>query len=100
MTIKSIKHKGLKKLYENPNAKINPALINPKHLNRLEIILAILDNDSLSLNDFDLSYHLHPLKGNLKDYYSVWVDAVWRVIFKYSKENREVSDVDYLNYHS
>ena len=41
MAIKSIKHKGLKKLYENPNAKINPALINPKHLNRLEIILAI-----------------------------------------------------------
>jgi proteic killer suppression protein len=48
----------------------------------------------------DMNYpgsDLHPLKGNLKNFFSVSVSGNWRVIFRF--ENGEVFDVDYLDYH-
>jgi proteic killer suppression protein len=40
---------------------------------------------------------LHPLKGSLKNYWSVSVSGNWRVIFRF--EDGYVLDVDYLDYH-
>ena len=40
---------------------------------------------------------LHPLKGNLKGYFSVSVSGNWRVIFRF--EGQDAADVDYLDYH-
>jgi proteic killer suppression protein len=40
---------------------------------------------------------LHPLKGNLKDFWSVTVRANWRIIFRF--EDGDVFDVDLLDYH-
>ena len=50
------------------------------------------------LADLDLPGHrLHPLKGNLEGYWSVTVQANWRVIFRF--EEGHAVDVDYLDYH-
>lgn len=40
---------------------------------------------------------LHPLKGDLLDYWAVTVKANWRIIFKF--ENGNAYLVDYLDYH-
>ena len=40
---------------------------------------------------------LHPLKGNYQGFWSVTVQANWRVIFRFAEG--DVVDVDYLDYH-
>lgn len=42
-------------------------------------------------------YRLHPLKGDLAGYWSVWVSGNWRLIFLF--ENGYASDVDLVDYH-
>ena len=38
---------------------------------------------------------LHPLKGDLKGFWSVKVTGNWRVIFRFDEEPRDVDLVDY-----
>jgi len=40
---------------------------------------------------------LHPLKGNLKDYWAVTVSGNWRLIFKFKKDH--ASDITLIDYH-
>jgi proteic killer suppression protein len=40
---------------------------------------------------------LHPLKGALRGHWAVKVSGNWRATFRF--EDREVVDVDYLDYH-
>jgi proteic killer suppression protein len=91
--IKSFKHKGLKKLYESGSKQG----VKPEHVARLRLILARLDA-SAAPEDMNLpGLRLHPLKGALKNYWSVSVSGNWRVIFRF--EDGYVLDVDYLDYH-
>jgi proteic killer suppression protein len=42
-------------------------------------------------------YRLHPLKGKLKGFHAVDVQANWRVIFRFA--DGDAFEVDYLDYH-
>ena len=42
-------------------------------------------------------WRLHPLKGELKGFWSVTVSGNWRVIFRF--ENGDAFDVDLVDYH-
>lgn len=42
-------------------------------------------------------WRLHPLKGDLAGRWAVWVDANWRLVFKF--DGVDVVGVDYLDYH-
>lgn len=91
--IKSFKHRGLKALYEDKATKS----IAPKHLRKLTDILGFLDQSTCP-QDMNLpGFGLHPLKGKLKGYYSVWVSGNWRVTFRF--QDGDVYDVNYLDYH-
>jgi proteic killer suppression protein len=91
--IRSIRHKGLKRLYEDDD----PRGVISEHAERLRDILARLDA-AATVADMDLpGFRLHPLKGELKGFWAVTVRANWRVIFHFA--DREVSDVDYVDYH-
>ena len=91
--IKNFKHKGLKKLYETGSRQG----VQPKHVNRLRLILARLDA-SQSPQDLRLpGLNLHPLKGIFKGYWAVSVSENWRVIFRFEENN--AVDVNYLDYH-
>ena len=47
---------------------------------------------ALTLDDIDIhSFHLHPLTGNLKGFWSITVRANWRIIFRF--ENGKAFDV-------
>jgi proteic killer suppression protein len=41
-------------------------------------------------------WRLHPLKGDLAGYWSVWVSASWRLTFRFAGEDAEI--VDYQGY--
>ncbi len=40
---------------------------------------------------------LHPLKGELKGFWSVWVTGNWRIIFRF--DGGHACDVDLVDYH-
>lgn len=66
-------------------------------MDKLENILAVL-NRSRSPEDMDLpGFRLHPLKGDLKGWWSVTVRANWRVIFRF--KDGDAHDVDLVDYH-
>jgi proteic killer suppression protein len=91
--IRSFHHKSLKRLYEDDDARG----LNPGHVEKLRRILARLDI-AKTPQDLDLpGYRLHPLKGDLKGFWAVTVQANWRVTFRLS--GGHVFDVDYVDYH-
>lgn len=91
--IRSIRHKGLKRLYEHDD----PRGVTAEHVAKLRDILVRLDAAS-TVADMDLpGFRLHPLKGELKGFWAVTVRANWRVVFRFAE--RDVLDVDYLDYH-
>jgi len=60
----------------------------------------ILDVLNATKNPEDVnipSFRPHPLKGELKGYWSVWVNGNWRVTFVFIGINVEL--VDYQDYH-
>ena len=91
--IRSIRHKGLKRLYEDDDARG----VIAEHAAKLRDILARLDAAGTE-QDMDLpGFRLHPLKGNVKGLWAVTVRANWRVIFRFAEG--DAVDVDYLDYH-
>jgi proteic killer suppression protein len=91
--IRSIRHKGLKHLYEDDDPRGVPS----QHVEKLRDILARLDAAG-TVADMDLpGFRRHPLKGGLKGFWAVTVRANWRVIFRF--EDNDVLDVDYVDYH-
>lgn len=91
--IRSIRHKGLKRLYEDDDRRG----VRAEHLTKLQDILARLDA-ARSIADIDLpGFRLHALKGDLKGFWAVTVTANWRVIFRF--ENHDAADVDLVDYH-
>jgi toxin HigB-1 len=91
--IRSFRHKGLRRLYENDERRGVPK----EHVEKLRDILARLDA-SADAADMDLpGFRLHALKGECKGYWAVTVRANWRVIFRF--EGEDARDVDYVDYH-
>jgi len=43
------------------------------------------------------AFKLHPLHGDLKGHWSVWVNGNWRVTFRFFGADAEL--VDYQDYH-
>ena len=71
--------------------------IQPKHANRLRLILARL-NASTGPRDMDLpGLFLHELKGARTQTRSVRVSGNWRVTFVFEASHAKV--VDYKDYH-
>ncbi len=91
--IKTFRHKGLEKWFENGSK----SGIMPEHAGRLKLILGVLDAAN-EPGDMGLpGLKLHSLKGPLKGFWAVSVSGNWRVIFRF--EGNDVFDVDYVDYH-
>jgi proteic killer suppression protein len=91
--IRSIRHKGLKRLHQDDDRRG----VIAEHVEKLRDILARLDAAGTA-SDMDLpGFRLHALKGNLRGFWAVTVRANWRVIFRFA--DRDAFDVDYMDYH-
>jgi toxin HigB-1 len=91
--IKSFLHKGLERLFTTGSK----AGIRADHAKRLRLQLTRLDA-ARGPADMGLpGWRLHPLKGDLKGYWAVWVDKSWRLTFMFEGEDAIL--VDYQDYH-
>ena len=91
--IQTFRHRGLKRLYERGD----PSQVRADQAQRIALALADLD-DANKPSDLDLpGYRLHPLKGNLKGFWSISISANWRISFRF--EEGDAYDVDLVDYH-
>lgn len=92
--IVSIRHKGLKRLYETGD----PRELRQDQVKRIRRVLGLLDA-AARIEDVDQlpGMRLHPLKGDLAGFWSVSVSGNWRVIFRFA--DGEAHDVDLVDYH-
>lgn len=91
--ILSIRHKGLRRLYENDD----PSGVRPDQAARLKRVLLVLSR-IVAAKEADIpGWRLHALRGDLKGYWSITVSGNWRVIFRMDGTN--VTDVDLVDYH-
>ena len=90
--IKTIRHKGLKRLFEQDD----PSGVSPEHVGKLRNILATL-HAARTVDHMNLpGFRPHLLKGEFKGFWAVTVRANWRVIFRF---HVDAEDVDYVHYH-
>ena len=91
--IRSIKHKGLQRFFETGNM----SGIQAKHASLISDRLAALDT-ARSIHDMDVpGYRLHPLKGRMRDRWSIKISGNWRLTFEFIDGDAYV--VDYEDYH-
>jgi toxin HigB-1 len=93
LSIRSFKHRGLKRLYELGDSRG----IRTDLLDRVEDILTRLDNAETAQAMKLPGYRLHRLKGKLKGFWTVTVNANWRIVFHFKDE--DAFDVDLIDYH-
>ena len=91
--IRSFRHAGLGKFFRTGSK----AGIQPAHAHRLQDQLFLLDEADKPSKMNVPGWHLHPLKGELADHWSVRVDGNWRLTFRF--EGEDATLVDYRDYH-
>lgn len=91
--IKSIRHKGLARLYQSGST----SGVQATHVMRLRLQLAALDTAQV-IEDLAIpGFGLHPLKGKLEGRWSIRVNGNWRLTFEFVDGNVHV--LDYEDYH-
>lgn len=91
--IVSIQHKGLRLLWTKNDASKLPH----NQVEKIRLVLTLL-NAAEKINDLNFpGAGLHPLKGELADYWAVTVKTNWRIIFRFRDGN--VYLVDHVDYH-
>jgi len=91
--IKSFKHKGLMKFFEEGMT----SGIQPKHAKKLRMQLAAIDTAHV-VEDIDMpGYRLHALKGNRAGVWSITVSGNWRITFEFVDGNAYI--LNYEDYH-
>lgn len=93
--IEKFKHKGLKKYWTNDDASKIPS----EMVDKIRMILELLDNVEIVPQDFEAfkNLRIHPLKGELKGFWSLDVTDNYRIIFKFKDKN--AYDIDLLDTH-
>ena len=91
--IRTFRHRGLKRLYEQGD----PSKLRADQAKRIGNVLADLD-DAGKPNDLAMpGYRLHALKGDLKGSWSITISGNWRITFRF--EGGDAFDVDLVDYH-
>lgn len=91
--IRSFRHKGLRRYYETGSK----AGIRPEHAQRLRMQLAALDT-ATRIGDLEIpGFRLHPLRGEPRDRWSIWVNGNWRLTFEFRDGDAFI--LDYEDYH-
>lgn len=94
MRIQSFRHKGLKRLYETGETRG----LRADMVAKIEDILHAIDQ-ARTIDQVGLfpGWKLHPLKGDRRGEWSVWVTGNHRITFRVDAE--DVSDINLDDYH-
>ena len=91
--VRNFRHKGLQRLFQHDDGSKLP----PDMVARIRLILSTL-HAAQAIEAMDIpTFRLHPLKGEMKGFFSVTVRANWRIIFRF--EGGEAFDLDFVDYH-
>lgn len=91
--IVSIRHKGLRKFYQSGST----SGIQAKHAKKLRMQLIALDT-ATTIDDMRIpGFRLHPLQGEAKGRWSIWVSGNWRLTFEFRAGQFHL--LDYEDYH-
>lgn len=96
MHIASIRHKGLRQLYEDDNAKG----VQASSADKIKKLMFTMET-ATSLDDLAVfpGWRLHPLKGDRTGFWSLTVTGNWRMIFQYDEATNTASMLDLIDYH-
>ena len=94
MAIKSIRHKGLRRLYEEDDSRGVQAAFADKLRDMLHALDAAATIDEVETVP---GWRLHPLKGDLRGYWSLSVSGNWRLVFRFA--DGDAFDLDLTDYH-
>ena len=92
--INSFADKRTEQIFKGTVVKKLDTVLQKKVLRRLRYIDAAVEIEDLRIPP---SNKLEKKKGELKDFYAVWVNTQWRIIFKWI--NNEANDVQLVDYH-
>ena len=92
--IRSFRHKGLKRLFEDDDPRGVPAQVAQK-VRRMLAQLHV--SESPGGMDGMPGWRLHPLKGDRAGQWSVTVTGNLRIVFRF--EGEDAVDVDLVDYH-
>ena len=71
--------------------------VEAKYAGKIRRILSALEAASKPGHLSAPGFGLHPLKGDMKGYWSMIVGANWRIIFRFVET--DIADVDLVDYH-
>jgi proteic killer suppression protein len=86
-------HKGLERLCRTGSTRG----VQAAHAEKLRRVLSALDAAGSPMELDHPAYRLHPLKGELKGHWSIWVNGNWRVTSRFAGTDVEL--VDYTDCH-
>ncbi len=92
--IGSIRHKGLRRLFEAGDGKLLRPDMVPRSRRMLSAIHAA---EELAELESVPGWRLHALKGDLKGSWSLSVSGNWRLVFTWNKGT--ATDIDLVDYH-
>ena len=92
--IKSFGDKQTAQIYKGRYVKRLDTDLQRKALRRLRYIEAVQTLEDLRVPP---SNKLEKKTGDLKDFYAIWVNAQWRIIFKW--KDGDAFDVQFIDYH-
>ena len=95
MQLVRFRHKGLEQFYENGNARSLPSAMADK---LAKLLFAIETAETLEQLGKFPGWKLHPLKGDLKGFWSLTVTGNWRLIFRYGEVANAASEIDLIDY--
>lgn len=90
--IKTIAHKGLKAYW----TKGDPSKLRPDMLPKIRFVLDLINDATFVPQDFEAfrNLRIHPLKGDLKGFWSLDVIGNYRVIFRADNVNAYVLSLE------
>jgi proteic killer suppression protein len=90
------RHKGLRQLHQAGNAKGVPSAMSDK---LRKLMFALETADTLEQLSRFPGWKLHPLKGELKGFWSLTVTGNWRLVFLHDEATNTASELDLIDYH-
>jgi toxin HigB-1 len=90
------RHKGLRRLHEDGNAKGVPSAMADK---LRKLLFALETAETLEQLGRFPGWKLHPLKGDRRGSWSLAVTGNWRLIFRYDDAINAAGDIDLVDYH-
>ena len=96
MKIRNVKHKRLRRFFEDDSAAGLPA----QFVDKIRKILAFLqDMESTEELQAVPTWKAHQLTGDRKGTWSLFVSKNWRITFRVDETEIEIIDLDFEDYH-